>query len=145
MPDIPQHYGINNEKDAREIEWALRTFVERVRDGDEIPNHLLNFVADGVERFLKHGQPWSRKIDKSISNATLIGLMSAIEERGGKRTEIATHARKTAGRITQLLAQQDIGSEFHKSMYLEIHKDSSLRDMLYHLETLVNEFSKPKD
>lgn len=147
----PQHYGINETSCGVEIDWALKTFVEMVHDGDDVPEHMLRFIADGVKRYLKYEQPWSRAISPEFSNQNAIGLMLAIEERmgWGAKTEIAAHWGCTVPRISQMLKKPKYDPrgmlwqryQFHKNSYLKMFEKKTCADMLYELSLMKQ---KPK-
>ncbi|MEZ9589899.1 hypothetical protein AB4302_02850 [Vibrio breoganii] len=130
--DKPEHYGISNDCDVREIHWALRTFVDRVRGEDEIPEHLLHFIADGVERYLKNEQPWSKKRDKKIDNQGKVTLIRFILDNGGERHDIAAHLNISTARVSQLLKDNPnpLHKDFHLAMWSRVFKGKSVADML---------------
>lgn len=144
-----QHYGVNNDACATEINWALKTFVEMVRDGDEVPEHMLKFIADGVSRYLKNGQPWSKAISHHFSNQSVIGLMLAIEKRIGRgaRTQIAAHWNCSASNITQMLKKPKDDPngmiwqryQFHKNIYLKMFEGRENVEMLNELTSMKRE------
>lgn len=39
-------------------EFVLRMFLKHVDEGTTPPPELMDFVADGIRRYLKHGEPW---------------------------------------------------------------------------------------
>ena len=135
------HYGISNDDDLHSINWALKTFVECVKDGDDVPDHLLKFVADGVERYLKGAQPWSRKRDPEIRKASKYGLVLALVERGVERSAIAAHLGISENRVSEIINEpvplkyRNLNQrEFYKKMWLIQFKEKNTFDMLCKLE-----------
>jgi hypothetical protein len=146
----PQHSGINEATCATEINWALKSFVEMVRDGDEVPHHLLEFIAGGVEKYLKGGKPWSSKVDSEFKNSNAIGLMLAIIERGGSQLDIASHWGVTDPRISQMIALPEddprgldlMRRNILKNSYLALYKNKNLSDMLNALSEMRESLKK---
>lgn len=135
---VPQFYGIKYSKDAREINWALKTFIELVRDNrkNEISDDLLELVADGVDMFLKDGTPWTRAIDHKPENDNKIGLMLALNELGVKQQELADDLGISKARVSQMLNNKPLadprgfevtGRNFHKSIYLKMYEKKQMK------------------
>lgn len=129
------HYGISNDDGLHAINSALKTFVERVRDGDDVPDDLLDFVADGVERYLKGSKPWSGKVDQEVKNASKYGLLLALSERGANRLDMAEHLGISENRVSEMLHKKLNQRDLHKNMYLHMFERKSIADMLIELET----------
>ena len=135
------HYGISNDSNEQEIRWALKTFVQHVRGGEDVPDHLLEFVAGGVERYLKGAQPWSKKSDPEIRKARKYGLVLALVERGAKRSAIAAHLGISENRVSEIINEpvplkyRNLNQrEFLKKMWLIEFKGKKTFDMLCKLE-----------
>ncbi|MFY8349226.1 hypothetical protein AAEU29_01615 [Pseudoalteromonas sp. SSM20] len=133
---MPEHNRVSRDSDKREINWALKTFVERVESDVEIPENLIRFVSGGVKEFLNGGKPWLQKTDKSIENASLIALIQICKERYSEitLTEIGDCIGTTKSGVSRLLnkvkSEDKIAINFHKGIYREMYKSSNKADLL---------------
>lgn len=141
---VPDHIRVSRESDKREVNWALKTFVERVESNFEIPENLLRFVADGIKEFLKGGKPWLQAKDKSIEKAPLIALIQVCKERYSDITHtdigdcIGTKKSGVSRLLNEVKAEDKIAINFHKNLYKAMYKNSNKAELLNALSDLKN-------
>jgi len=67
-PDLDQFFWQGETPDARRR--ALESFVQLAREGEPIPPQMLNFIADGIERYLSGRDLWPKPKGRPTTRQT---------------------------------------------------------------------------
>lgn len=75
--------------EPKEIEYALKYCVKRIREGKSLNQHLMNFIADGIEAWLNDKQPWPLKRGQDTKIVHYFKIYCLYRFQGVKRKVLA--------------------------------------------------------
>jgi len=90
---------------STEEEYRLRMFLVFVEQGKTPPQHLLDFIAEGVREHLRGGKPWPKRP----------GTRHALQRHENREFAFRAHALKNVAEMNFAQIETLLGTDFSES------------------------------